>query len=257
MTHLSSELLHVRALGATLAIEVEDVRLRSLAHRAWSACLVSPADDALVVRAPSVPAGSGEPELAAALQELTQLVTRRAITARVGELTMFHAGALCDRTSGATIALVAPGGTGKTTVVTTLGRGRGYVSDETVGVAGDLSIEPYCKPLSVRRSDNPDLKDELAPSDLGLQGPTVQPWLAGMVVLRRDLAPGAQPVVETVDVLEALLLLAPETSSLYRFARPLHHLADLLAAVGGLRLVRYHDAADVEPVVSDVLRRTR
>lgn len=257
MTHLSTELLHVRALGATLAIEVEDVRLRSLAHRAWSACRVSPAADALVVRAPSVPAGSGEPELAAALQELTQRVTRRAITARVGELTMFHAGALCDRTSGATIALVAPGGTGKTTVVRTLGRGRGYVSDETVGVDGDLGIETYCKPLSVRRADSPDLKDEMSPADLGLHGPTVKPWLAGMVILRRDLTSGAAVVVEQLALLDALVLLAPETSALAQLDKPLHRLARLVESVGGLKRVRYHDAIDLEPIVRDVLGRRR
>ncbi len=257
MTGLADDRLHVEALGASLVIEVEDPRLRALAQRAWSACQTSPVENAVVVRAPSVRADAEPREIAAALQELTQLVTREAITARAGQLTMFHAGALCDRSSGAAIAMVAPGGTGKTTVVRTLGPGRGYVSDETVGVAADLTIATYCKPLSVRRPDTPELKDELAPEELGLSAPTVRPWLAGMVLLRRDLPRGADVVIEPVDVLDALALLAPETSSLSLFERPLHHLADLLDSVGGLRRVRYHDAADLEPVVSDVLGRTR
>ena len=37
---------------------------------------------------------------------------------------MFHAGGLANLDTGATIAFVAPGGTGKTTLVRTLGPGR-------------------------------------------------------------------------------------------------------------------------------------
>ena len=170
---------------------------------------------------------------------------------------MFHAGALCDQTTGATIAMVAPGGTGKTTLVRTLGATRGYVTDETVAVDADLTISPYCKPLSVRRPDSRQPKDEMAPADLGLTPPRVPPWLAGMVLLRRDLGLGSEVVVETVDVLDALVLLAPESSSLARLERPLHRLAALLDAVGGLRRVHYHDARDLEPVVREILGRSR
>jgi hypothetical protein len=78
-----------------------------------------------------------------------------------------------------------------------------------------------------------------------------------MVLLRRDREAGEPVVVEQVDLLDALVLLAPESSSLASFDRPLHRLADLVESVGGLRRVRYHDAADVEPVVADVLGRSR
>jgi hypothetical protein len=254
MTH---SLLHVRALGATVAIDVTDPRLRPLALQAWSACATSPVDGCPVVQAPTVLRGASSDDVAVALQTLTQLVTREAIGARAGQLMMFHAGALCDQTSGATIAMVAPGGTGKTTLVRTLGHGRGYISDETVAVADDLSIEPYCKPLSIRRPDTGLPKDEVNPADLGLTVPRVQPWLAGIVLLRRDRAEGAPTVVEPVDVLDALVLLAPETSSLARVERPLHRLAGLVQAVGGLLRVRYHDAVEVEPVVRDILGRSR
>jgi len=78
-----------------------------------------------------------------------------------------------------------------------------------------------------------------------------------MVLLRRDLAAGETPVVEPVGVLDALVLLAPETSSLASFDRPLHRLADLVASVGGLQRIRCRDTADVEPVVREVLGRSR
>lgn len=248
---------HVRALGATVGVDVPDDRLRPLARVAWSMSSVRPVADAPVVSAPGLEGSAGPDEVAQALQALTQSVTRAAIAARTGQLMMFHAGGLCDQVSGATIALVAPGGTGKTTLVRTLGPGRGYVSDETVGVTADGHVEPYCKPLSVRRPDTGQPKDEVAPESLGLCPPQVRPWLAGMVLLRRDLEAGEMVRVEPVELLDALVLLAPETSALASFDRPLRRLADLVESVGGLRRVRYHDAADLEPVVGEVLGRSR
>ena len=248
--------LHVAALGATIAIVLPDHRLRAPAQQAWSACRTPPVVGCPSVTAPEVVPDAGVDDIARALQSLTQRVTRAAILARAGELMMFHASALCDQRSGATIAMIAPGGTGKTTLVRALGPGRGYVTDETVGVAADRSIAAYSKPLSVRRPE-PGPKDEVAPSSLGLRPPQVQPWLAGMVLLRRDRGLGETVVVEQLDLLDALVLLAPETSSLASADRPLHRLADLMESVGGLRRVRYHNAADVEPLVAEVLGRSR
>jgi hypothetical protein len=170
---------------------------------------------------------------------------------------MFHASALCDLATGATVALVAPGGTGKTTLVRTLGSGRGYVTDEAVGVERDGTVVPYLKPLSVRRPDAPHVKDEIPAEELGLGLPSVQPWLAGLIVLRRDLEPGAPVEVERVGLLDALVTLAPETSSLAALERPLHTLAAVVERVGGLRVVRYHEAHDLEPVVAELLRGSR
>ncbi|WP_141841699.1 hypothetical protein [Humibacillus xanthopallidus] len=251
--------LHVRALGTTVAIDAADEALVAPLERAWEAVLCEPADDGPRVRTPG-PSGEGADrttdELASTLSHITQEVTRAAIQARAGELFMFHAGALSDQASGATLAFVAPGGTGKTTLVRTLGPGRGYVTDETVGVRADRVIETYSKPLSVRRpSGGP--KDETSPLALGLELPRVTPWLAGVVVLRRDLEPGEPVEVEEVDPLDALVMLGPETSSLARLDRPLHALSDLLHTIGGLRVVRYHDAADLDPLVSDVLAAVR
>ena len=250
-------LVHVRALGATIGIDVSDERLRPAVERVWSSCRSEPVAACPVVQPPELAEDADPDEIARALQSLTQSVTREAILARAGQVMMFHAAALCDQSTGATIAMVAPGGTGKTTLVRALGGARGYITDETVAVAADLSIAPYCKPLSVRRDGLGQPKDEISPSSLGLCPPRVQPWLAGMVLLRRDLAAGETPVVEPVGVLDALVLLAPETSSLASFDRPLHRLADLVASVGGLQRIRYRDTADVEPVVREVLGRSR
>lgn len=251
--------LHVRALGTVVAIDVFAPDLVDPLEHAWEAALCEPVADGPRVRTTGALADGAartHDELASTLSNLTQEVTRAAIEARAGELFMFHAGALSDQVSGATIAFVAPGGTGKTTLVRTLGPGRGYVTDETVGVRPDLVIETYGKPLSVRRPTGGP-KDETSPLALGLELPRVTPWLAGIVVLRRDLESGAPVVIEEVDPLDALVMLGPETSSLARLERPLHALSDLLHSIGGLRVVRYHDAVDLDPLVSDVLAGVR
>ena len=63
--------------------------------------------------------------------------------------------------------------------------------------------------------------------------------------------------VEPLDVADALLLLAPEASSLARLEHPLHRLAALGHATGGFRLVRYAEAADLAELVRDTVGASR
>jgi len=243
----------VRALGVVVRVLVPGPKARAAVERAWRQCLAEPGGPiAATVTFPG-PGDDSDEMVSRRMQVLTQQVTGAAIRERAGSLLMFHAGALCNQRTGATVAVVAPGGTGKTTAVRVLGRGRGYVTDETVGMEPDGSIVPYAKPLSVRRPDAPMVKDEIAPQDLGLELPRVDPWIAALVVLRRDLRPRDPVQVERVDLLDALVGLAPETSSLAALERPLHTLSTVVERVGGLRTVRYHDAHDLEPVVAKLL----
>ncbi len=255
----------VRALGRRIRVTL-DAALLDEARHVWHLCLEDGVDadtpvDAEVHHAPPVPLaanGASAPNArTASLQELTQSITHAAIGTAAGELLMLHAGALCDPGTGATLVYAAPGGTGKTTVTSTFGPGRGYLTDETVGLTRDLTVRAYPKPLSVRRGDTAFLKHETAPGDLGLTSPVVRPWLAGLVALRRDGRPGAPVEVEEVGLLDALVLLAPETSSLARLDGPLRWLADAVEAAGGLRVLHFADAPDLEPVVTEVLGRSR
>ena len=255
----------VRALGRRVRVTV-DASLLEEARRVWHLCLEDDAAagspvDAEVHHGPPVPTveggASAQTLRTASLQELTQSITRAAIGAAAGQLLMLHAGALCDPRTGATLVYAAPGGTGKTTVTSTFGPGRGYLTDETVGLTRDLTVLAYPKPLSVRRGDTAFLKHETAPGDLGLSSPAVRPWLAGIVALRRDGSRGGPVELEEVGLLDALVLLAPETSSLARLDEPLRLLADAVEAAGGLRVVHFADAPDLEPVVTEVLGRTR
>lgn len=189
------------------------------------------------------------------LQRLTQAVTHEVIAARTGELLMLHAAALAHPGTGATAVFVAPGNTGKTTLCRTLGLSRSYVTDETVGVRRDGTVVPYPKPLSVRRPDWVGIKDETAPGDVGLTRPRVQPWLAGIVLLRRDPDEVGDPVVEELPLLDAVMALTPESSGFMRTDAPLQWLARVLERTGGARRVTYAEVADLEPLAADLCGR--
>lgn len=189
------------------------------------------------------------------LQRLTQSITHEVITARTGELLMLHAAGLADPATGATAVFVAPGNTGKTTLCRTLGPTRRYLSDETVGIRRDGTVVPYPKPLSVRRPDWVGVKDETAPGDVGLRSPEADPWLAGIVLLRREEDHVGAPVVEDLEVLDAVISLTPESSGFMRTERPLRWLADVLERTGGARRVTYAEVADLEPLAAEICSR--
>jgi hypothetical protein len=190
------------------------------------------------------------------LQVLTQHITLAAIDARAGQHLMLHAACLADPRTGAAAAFVAPGGTGKTTFVSVLGPGRWYVTDETTVVRDDDTVVPYPKPLSLRRTPASLLKDETAPSALGLQAPGGPVRLVALCLLERDEHHRGAPHVETLGTLDALVALAPQTSHLSEMARPLQRLTALCEAVGGVHRVTYQEAADVADVVDELLGRS-
>ncbi|MGD8150905.1 hypothetical protein [Ornithinimicrobium sp. Y1694] len=189
------------------------------------------------------------------LQRLTQSVTFSVIGARSGELLMLHAAALAHPETGAAAAFVAPGNTGKTTLCRTLGPALTYVSDETLGVRRDGTITPYPKPLSTRRPDWVGVKDEQAPGELGLRSPAVEPWLAGIVLLRRETEHEGPPQIEELDTLDAVMALTPESSAFMKTEGPLRWLADVLERTGGARAVEYAEAADLAPLAEEICGR--
>lgn len=186
------------------------------------------------------------------LQRLTQQVTRAVIEARTGDLLMLHAGALAHRETGAALAFVAPGGTGKSTLCRVQGPGRAYLTDETVGIRRDGTIAPYLKPISTRRTDWAGVKDEVAPADLGLEGPSVPARLAGIILLRREEGWADPPEITTLDTLTALTEIAPETSGFSNTERPLTWLAELLEETGGARRVSYGTADQLGGLVDSI-----
>lgn len=283
----AASVVPIRALGTDvdLAVSGHDVPwLEAALRERWHLCLRdadgsdadgSDADEGeggapLVVEATLLGESTGAPEVSTwrreddavrdtdprrLLQRLTQSVTHAVIGARSGDLLMLHAAALAHPDTGATAVFVAPGNTGKTTLCRTLGPARTYVTDETVGISRDGTIDPYPKPLSVRRPDRPDAKEEQAPGGSGLCAPVPTPWLAGIVLLHRDMTHDGPPVVEDVDLFDAVIALTPESSAFMRTHRPLQWLADVLERTGGARRVRYAEVADLEPLAAEICAR--
>jgi len=186
------------------------------------------------------------------LDQLSTRLTVAAIGSRRGELWMLHACAVADPVSGASIALVGPSGTGKTTAALALGRHLAYLTDETAATTPVGAVIPYPKPLSVLVAGRRP-KRQVSPRDLGLLPPAPAPRLAAIALL--DRTGSRVPRVEVVRTVEALPALAAQSSGLQALARPLHVVAGLLERTGGLRRVTYREAGDLLPVVEGLLGR--
>ena len=251
------------ALGATVEVRVDGDRADDAAaeiERVWHLCAAPDKGrvDA-VVRAThdnasatladidaGVVQGRSLPDL---MQALTQAVTRAAIDAQKGRLVMLHAAGIQCPDTGAVVALVGPGGTGKTTLIRTLCPGRGYVTDETVAVTADDTVLPYPKPLSVRREPASLGKDETDPLEFGVLPPAQPAPLAAIVILDRQDGYAGPPAVEPLSTLDAIAALTPETSHLPELDKPLQRMAALCDNVGGVMRVTYAEAEHLAPLV--------
>ena len=129
--------------------------------------------------------GSSLPDL---MQMLTQAVTRAAIDAQAGRLVMLHAAGIQDPTTGAVVALVGPGGTGKTTLIRTLvprprlhhGRDCRHHRRQHRAALPQAAVGPP-------RAASSPWKDETDPLHFGALAPSQPATLAGIVMLdRRD-----------------------------------------------------------------------
>lgn len=263
--------MRLRALDTDVDVRVGGPDPESLARvleERWVLCLReadAAAEEPVGVSAALVPAdGAPAPgprgaadvvdaDVGSLLMRLTHAVTRAVIEARTGDLLMLHASALADHDTGATVVMVARGNTGKSTACRVLGPGRGYLTDETVGIRRDGTVAAYAKPVSTRRPDWGAVKDEVAPPALGLQLPRATPRVAGLLLLARDDGHPGDAVVEELSTLEALTAIAPETSGFMRTDRPLTWLAELIESTGGARRVRYAATPQIAPVVDEVV----
>ena len=241
----NTDVVWLRALGTAVAVEagaVDGERLREL----WARCVVAaPSDSGSRAATDGETSDVSVVTLAAgaSMESATQQITRAFIARRAGELLMFHAGAVAHPKTGRALVYVAPGGTGKSTLTTWLGREYGYVTDETVAVdPRSRTILAYPKPVTWAAAKG-ERKIEHAPDSLGLKVAPSEPWVAGLALLRRT--EGRQQATFTpLDVVEAITMLAPETSSLSALDRPLSLLASLIADVG-CTLVEYGDASQI------------
>lgn len=251
--HDWSDDLGVRCLGVDLIIRSRGPELAIAVREAWR-------DAEVVVDGPDVPTvtvGLGPgfdvsgTDIDNALHHLSPAVTQRVIAARAGDLLMLHAAALADPDTGATAVLVAPSGTGKTTASRTLGQHYAYLSDETAGISRNGEVVPHRKPLSIL--DGGVLKSQRSASSLGLATTERTCSVAAVLVLERRHDHHAEPSVTRLDTVDAIALLAPQSSYLPSMDRPLHRIADILHRAGGARQVTYGEAHTLMPVLTRIL----
>lgn len=186
----------------------------------------------------------------AGLSTLSTLVTLEALDALRGTRLLLHAAGVAAA-DGRTIALVGPSGRGKTTASRHLGKHFGYVSDETVAVANDLSVSPYRKPLSVI-TEGLIHKEQIAPSTAGLHGlPEAPLRLVALTLI--DRRPDSTTVgLEVIDLIDAVCEMTPQISYLPEMPAPLQRLAKLFDAIGAPTRLIYRDATELPALVQQM-----
>ncbi|HEY3529236.1 MAG TPA: hypothetical protein VGK78_08805 [Nocardioides sp.] len=263
--------MRLEALEVGFEIHCEGSRAGDLADSvlaAWDWCLVSGDDGAgpfqqvkveldpgltTPARSSGATSLSGH-DLPTLMDRLSPLVTRLAVTERRHDLVMFHACAVADPSTGDTVVLYGPSGAGKTTLARTLCTDLIYLSDETAGVAADLRVVPYFKPLSIIVNPTERLKEQVSPGRLGLVRPgEVGFRLVGLVQLCREPEHRGDALVESLATVDALPELMAQTSYTRDMERPLHRMADLAHRVGGVRRATYAEAEQLRPVVRAIL----
>ena len=190
------------------------------------------------------------------LSSLSQRVTLAAIGAGRGRAWMLHAAGVAT-SDGQVVVLVGPSGRGKTTAARALSAVYGYVSDETIAIDADGRVWPYRKPLSVIE-DPAAPKTQRPPSALGLGPlPDAELRVAAVVLLDRSPEHPEVPVVEVTDLGDALEGLVSQTSFLHDQRTALRFIAALATATGGIRTVKYREAASLPSVVPGLVRPGR
>jgi hypothetical protein len=236
----------IDAFGARWALDASalDPLARSRLDRLWARCRVPGVGSAAAGVEPFVVT---DPDPYAVSRSITLASLRR----RRGTAVLLHAAGL--ESQGRAVALVGASGAGKSTAALALGRELGYLSDETVAVEPDGSISPCPKPVSVVTDPStPWDKHEESPDVLGLREVSGTAYLEAVVVLERDPVREV-PELAALPLVDAVLAVVAQSSSLPLLDRPLHRLAELMSRSGGPYVLRYAEIADCEGLVRDLL----
>jgi hypothetical protein len=233
--------LLVEALGRVYELSPQTPAARDTLAREWSRCLVDSTDGREPIGI-DVPEGPTEQATGYAL---ASRLTALGILQLRGTHVMFHAAALASG-DGSVLALVAASGRGKTTAALRLAQaGLGYVTDETVAIDAAGSVLPYEKPLSVVDGDMaPGPKVQHSPDDLGMGQAPSRLRLARLALINRVPDVRGEPRLKRLLLMDGLLALIPQSSSLGRLELPLQTLCRLIDECGGVFELTYSEITD-------------
>jgi hypothetical protein len=181
-------------------------------------------------------------------------LTAEAVTASQGRRLMLHAAGLAEG-DGSVVGLVGSSGAGKTTAAARLGgSGFGYVTDELLVVEMDGRVVPFPRPLFAHDpSSGGSRKGRQSPDELGLATCPAEPRLSGLVLLSRHPDEPTEARLESVPLIDGLLELIPQSSSLTALAQPLQHLCRTVKACGGVQRLVYSEILDATGVLAAAL----
>lgn len=183
----------------------------------------------------------------------SRALTQAVIAHLAGSGLLLHAAGLASRDGRRGVVLVASSGTGKSTAARTLGTRFGYLSDELMRVDADNRMQGLTKPLSIIVPGFPGGKDEVSPDDAALlPTPLESPEVVAVVCLERDPEAGGSDLLP-ISVHELIAEVLPQSSSIWRARRPLHHLVEAGTRGGGPYRLRYSEVADGEQLIADLL----
>lgn len=263
----ASDRLRISGIGASVDLRPVGAHAPQLLghlRRLWARCLSHAGSESAATLTVNLAEGHADlprtpnaleivgSDLSLLLERTTQAITSALIAARAGKLLMFHAGGVSHPVTGKSLVFVAESRTGKTTLAKLLATQLGYLSDETIGIDEELRIHPYPKPLSVR-SDDGHAREEISPDALHLLPAHEQPTLSRLVILDRNPSHLGPPQVEEIDLFDAIITLAPQTSSLSALPQGLQRIADLVAHTGSVLRLRYAEAQSLVPLATELI----
>lgn len=189
---------------------------------------------------------------------LSGALTRRTITHLRGARLLLHAGAV-ERLDEGVILLVGPSGAGKSTATTKLGQCGRYLTDELAILdPSTYCVTGFAKPISaVVQGASAQGKRDIALEDLGLEPARGAGAPDHVVFLDRQREEGSQvsidslESVERVPLVEALLRLAEQASSLWAVPGGLGHLAEILSRCDGALRIRYKEAEKLNELLRE------
>lgn len=185
---------------------------------------------------------------------VSRALTLATLQRRRGTMLLLHAAGLTVPGGSEALVLVAGSGTGKSTAAHHLAGTWGYLSDESIGITAAHEVHGHPKPVSlIADPSDPSHKIETSPDDAGYALAPCNPTLGAVVLLRRDPERTAPAALGTAPLVDAMVSVISQTSSIYLLEHPLDALARVLCERGGPHVLDYREISDCDHLLAGLL----